>query len=241
MSYRSRFMPILTAVIALAANACSGSVARPVASAASAKVCGGGVVHSAADAASYGACGTIRGDLRISAPELSDLSALANLRQVTGTLEIAENSGLEDLSGLEQLGQVGTLVVRDNAALETLRGLEGLARAGKVVIERNGLYQAAGVSNLRDVGELVIRDNARLNSLHGFRSLSHAGSVEIARNPRLCARGMLPALSKVDGQVTLKSNRGLSKPEVRDLLGRIERGLEQPVREVSEPRREASL
>jgi hypothetical protein len=124
-------------------------------------------------------------------------------------------------------------VVRDNPELETLRGLEQLVRADRVVIERTGLYQAAGISGLAHVGDLVVRDNARLHSLNGFRSLIHARSVEVARNPRLCARGMLPALVRVERQLTVKSNRGLSKPDVRALFGRVESAPEVPSREAS--------
>ena len=242
MSFITRCMPIVTALLALAGSACSVNVARPVESASlSPVVCGGGTVHDAADAAEYGGCDVVRGDLRVSAPALEDLSALKRLRAVSGTLEISGNPQLEDLSGLDRLSHVGELMVRDNAGLETLRGLEGLRHADKVVIENNGLYQATGMSRLSEVGDLVIRSNPRLNSLRGFRTLKHARSVEIRNNPRLCALGMLPALERVDQQVTLKANRGLSKPEVRALLGRIERGLDQPTREVSAPRREARL
>ena len=242
MSFITRSTTIVTAVLALAANACSGSVARPVESASlSPVVCAGGTVHDSADAAEYAGCDVVKGDLRVSAPELEDLEALQRLRAVSGTLEISGNPQLDDLSGLERLSQVGELLIRDNAGLETLHGLEGLKRAGKVVIENNGLYQAAGISRLGEVGDLVVRNNPRLNSLHGFRNLRHARSVEIQNNPRLCALGMLPALERVEQQVTLKANRGLSKPDVRALLGRIERGLEQPAREVSAPRREARL
>lgn len=97
-----------------------------------------------------------------------------------------------------------------------------------MVIERTGLYQTTGVSHLAQVGDLIVRDTARLHSLQAFRSLSHARSVEIVHNPRLCARGMLPALVKVDRQLTVKANRGLSKPDLRALFGRIESAPELP-------------
>jgi hypothetical protein len=242
MSFITRCLPIVTAALALAANACTGNLAQPVEGPLlNPVVCAGGTVHDAADAAQYSACDAVKGDLRISAPELEDLSAFRRLRVVSGTLEISGNPELDDLSGLERLSQVGELSLRDNAGLETLRGLEGLRRADKVVIEGNGLYQATGISHLRAVGDLVIRNNPRLNSLVGFRALKHARSVEIRNNPRLCALGMLPALERVEKEVTLQANRGLSRPEVQDVLGRIERGGEQPSREVSVPRREASL
>jgi hypothetical protein len=242
MSFITRSLPLVTAFLALATNACTGNLARPVEAAPlNPVVCAGGTVHDSADAAEYSACDVVKGDLRISAPELEDLSALRRLRAVSGSLEVSGNPQLDDLSGLERLSYVGQLLVQGNAGLETLRGLESLRRAGKVVIENNGLYQATGISQLRQVGDLVIKNNPRLNSLIGFRALKHARSVEIRNNPRLCALGMLPALQSVEKQVTLRANRGLSRPDVQRLLGRIERGAEPPSREVSVPRREASL
>ncbi len=206
----NRSMFQLTAVlVALAANACAAHDVRPVASAAAMAAnvsCVGGVLQSAADVALYSACDSVTGDLRISAPDLADLTALARLRSVSGKLEISGNLSLDDLSGLERLEQVGALSIHDNA----------------------GLYQTRGLSSLTEVGDLVVEDNAKLNSLRGLRSLSHARSVQIRNNPRLCALGMLPALARVDHDVTVLENRGLSKPDVRELLGRVEHDLVWP-------------
>lgn len=248
MSFLNRSIPYVAALLALAANACSATPARPVVAAHAPVKCAGGSIASAADAALYSECDIVRGSLRISAPDLMDLSSLARLRGVWGTLEIAENPQLDDLSGLEQLSQVGALVVRDNADLDdlhglenlnrapsvtitsnpelaTLHGLSGLSRADHVVIRQNGLFNVGGLSSLAQVGELEVTSNLRLNSLQGLRSLEHADSVKIEGNPRLCAMGMLPALRRVDEQLTLRSNRGLSKTDVRALLGRIEQPL----------------
>jgi hypothetical protein len=191
-----------TLLLALSANACAVSGARSAQSGALDKTCEGGTIASEADATRFAGCTSVRGNLRVSSAELDDLSALSSLRSVSGTLEIAGNPELDDLSGLEQLQQVGGLSIHDNA----------------------GLYQTGGMSSLSEVGQLVIVNNPRLNSLQGLHALMHARSVEIRKNPRLCARGMLPALSHVDGELTLSDNRGLSRPDVHQLLGRIEHG-----------------
>lgn len=255
---RSLFQ-LTTVLVAMAANACAAHQAQPVANPLAKLSCVGGVVQSAADAALYGACERVNGDLRISAPELTDLSALAALRSVSGKLEIAGNSRLDALSGLEQLEQVGSLSIHDNAELDdlsglqslhganrvvisenaelsSLRGLEGLTRLDALVIEHNGLYQTTGLSSLTDVGSLVVDGNPKLNSLQGLRSLNHARSVEIRNNPRLCALHMLPALARVDHELTVSENRGLSMPDLQQLLGRIEH-----VARPSAARMEASL
>ncbi len=254
-STRSMFQ-LTTVLVTLAANGCAVHDVRPVASASAVGVtaklsCVGGVVRSAGDAELYSACERVTGDLRISAPDLTDLSALAKLHAVAGKLEISGNSQLDDLSGLEQLEQVGALSIHDNADLDdlsglqnlhdaasvvisnngelgTLRGLEGLTRVEQLVIDHNGLYQTLGLSNLAEIGDLIVEDNAKLNSLRGLQSLSHARSVQIRNNPRLCALGMLPALARVDHDVTLLENRGLSRPDVRQLLNRVEHNLARP-------------
>jgi hypothetical protein len=240
---------LTTFVFALAASGCARD-AHPLVAAAK-HDCAAGEIRNAADAGRYSSCEEVQGNLRISAPELTGLSALAGLRAVSGTLEISGNCRLDDLTGLERLEQVGALDVHDNADLDDLSGLESLRRARRVsirenreleslrglsglshlealTIERNGLFQAGGLANLAYVGELRIEGNARLNSLQGLSSLQHARSVEIHDNPRLCARGMLPALARVDRAVTVTQNRGLSELDVRGLLGRIEHGVIRP-------------
>lgn len=229
MSLSTRFKLGWVAVLALAASACSVSGARPVEGPLAAPVrCAGGSIESAADAELYRGCAAVSGNLRVSAPELEDLSALSRLRVVTGTLEISGNSRLDDLSGLEGLHSAGALLIRDNARLATLRGLDGLRQTDRLVLEGNGLYQTAGISRLSRVGDLVVADNPKLNSLSGFRALKHARSVEIRSNPRLCAQRLLPALERVERPLKLQDNRGLSQPEVRQLLGRIAGGAAQP-------------
>jgi hypothetical protein len=189
-------------LVALAANACAAPGGRPVVSAASANVaCVGGVIRTESDAELYSRCGSVTGDLSIVGSELTELSALSGLQRVSGKLEIAGNSALDDLSGLERLEQVGTLSIRDNADLDdlsglqnlrrvgsvvvsgnpelaSLRGLQGLTRVDTLVLEHNGLYQTAGLSNLAEVGRLVIADNLKLNSAQGLRSLSRARSID---------------------------------------------------------------
>jgi hypothetical protein len=197
--FRNQPALFVTALIALAANACATREARPVSAVAVA--CPGGTVHSAAEAARYAACDVVQGDLTVAAADLSDLSSLSRLRQVSGNLTITRNPELEDLSGLENLRRVG--------ALE---------------ISHNGIYSVRGLGQLSEVGELVVESNRKLNSLSGLRSLSHAGSVTIEHNPMLCAMGMLPALDRVDSPMQLRANRGISKTEARLVLERAGQG-----------------
>lgn len=76
-------------------------------------------------------CARVDGNLDVRAVGLSDLSAVASLVEVTGSLRIESSDTLVDLSGLDRLTRVGgDLVVRDNAGLASLHGLGSLASVG---------------------------------------------------------------------------------------------------------------
>jgi hypothetical protein len=241
---RTRYK-LCSALVAFAANACAIHGAEPVETASAPLSCAGGTIRNATDAALYSACEHVNGDLRISSPELTNLSPLARLRSVAGKLEISENPQLDDLSGLERLEHVAALSIRhnpelddlsalshlssaesivisDNPELGHLRGLEGLTQLDMLVLEHNGLYQTVGLSGLTQVGTLVVQDNPRLNSLRGLKSLAHARSIEISENPLLSSYGLLPALKHVDRELLLSRNRGLSTLEIHQLLGRVD-------------------
>ena len=224
--FRNQAALIVTAFVALAANACATREARPVS--ALAVACPGGTVHSAVEAAGYAACDTVQGDLTIASSDLEDMSALSRLHEVTGTLTITGNPELDDLGGLENLRRVGMLEVSHNPELKTLSGLDALTEADSVVIRANGIYTARGLGELRQVGDLIIEGNHKLNSLSGVRSLKRARSVTIQNNPILCAIGMLPALDGVDSRMLLRANRGISTREAKLVLERAGQSNDSP-------------
>ena len=73
-------------------------------------------------------------------------------------------------------------------------------------------------------------DNAKLISLAGLKGVERVRAVEIRNNPRLSAYyGVLPQLQQVEGSLVLRSNRGMSKREVRQVLDRVTVGSEVAV------------
>jgi Leucine-rich repeat (LRR) protein len=95
--------------------------------------------------------------------QVSDLSALGNLRAVDGVFSVL-SSQLADFSGLTALERVdGTLYVALNPILTSLAGLNGLV----------------------SVRELSISDNQRLTSLSGLESLTDIEILRIQGNPAL--------------------------------------------------------
>jgi len=165
--------------------------------------CAGGRIGNAEQAKAFASCRTIAGDLTIERTDLSDLSALSELRSVSGAL-----------------------VVRDNAKLRSLDGLGRLEHAGSLTLHANGLYGTRGLEGLRRVETLVITKNPRLISLRGFRNLERVGTLVVSKNSRVCARmGLFPALNRVEKRLTLSANFGLSREEVASLSARAQRGL----------------
>ena len=265
MFSKTRCLVFLTMSLAIGGSACSARLNEPAAPVGAAVSCVGGTLRSAADAALYAACDTVTGDLHITQSSLDSLEALSRLREVSGTLEIAGNSQLDDLRGLSQLSRVGALEVHGNADLDSLAGLEGLRSASAVSIsdnpepgnleglegltqvqhlsiERNGIYDTRGLGNLSAVGTLVIKGNSKLISLRGFNGLKRARQIEIQNNPLLAAYyGLFPQLQSVEQTPLLSHNLGLSKSDVQKALERIEHGPDQPLAASHTTRRDASL
>jgi hypothetical protein len=238
-------------LLALSANACSANGARVARTNAAPLSCAGGVIQTESDAARFAGCTTVNGDLQIANSQLSDLTALETLRNVSGTLTVTNNSELTDLTGLEQLASVGGLNVynnpalgdfsglsalrmapvvdiRNNPALASLSGLEGLNRVEKLEIVNNALFQTDGLSGLREVGELTIASNPRLISLHGLNGVKRARSVQIRKNPVLCAMlGLLPQLTEVGAGLVVSANRSVSRSEVEALREHVGAPLDQ--------------
>jgi hypothetical protein len=235
---------LLSSILALASTACGTRAVVPL-TPANTVACQGGTIRNAADAALYRTCNLVQGDLTVSAPELTDLSSLSELRQVTGTLRISESSGLDDLGGLENLGSVGALEIHDdtdlddlaglhglheagrvevtdNPELRTLNGLQGLSVTGRLVLRNNALFTANGLGGLREVGDLVVESNRRLNSLSSLRSLSRARSINLANNPVLNGKDLFPDLQRVDGPLVLGDNRSMAKSDVKALRERAD-------------------
>lgn len=220
--FRKQATVFVSAVLALAANACATRDARPVPAVAIA--CPGGTLRSAADLERYSGCGAVQGDLTVSAPDVEDLSALSQLHVVTGTLTVTSNPELDDLEGLEGLSVVGGLEISNNPGLTDLTGLDGLIDAKRVVISGNGIYTARGLGHLRQVDHLILENNHKLNSLAGLSSLTNARLVTIEGNPLLCASGMLPALHSVGDAMRLRANRAISPREAKLVLERAGQG-----------------
>jgi hypothetical protein len=217
MSSRIRSLVAVTTV-AVASVACSATPARPAASSDAATParalvsCPGGVVRTPEHAAAFYGCESITGDLRIEGSELTDLDTFTTLTEVTGSLHVMDNPKLRSLDGLENLSAAGSIRVSRNPKLESVASLEALTLAPTVEISENPrLVNLKGLDGIERIDTLLIRGNRRLLSVAGFANLAYARELTVADNPRLCAKlGLFPSLAKVDRELSLTRNFGLS-------------------------------
>lgn len=209
--------------LALSLSACSVTHSQPRLLSGDVQ-CAGGSIQSATDMARFTGCQTIRGGLAIVGSNLESLDALRTLRSVSGTLTIADNPDLSDLHGLSRLAWVGELEIRNNQELWSLAGLEGLTRLGRLTLDHTGLYSTSGLDNVRQIDELEVTNNARLIDLGGLSGVVNARSVRIEQNPRLCGKlGLLSDLERVEGELKVEDNVGLSFSDVAALEARVRR------------------
>lgn len=243
MSFNAGCLSALTA-LTLAVSACSTNPAR-MAQVEPSLRCPGGLIQTANDARHYAGCTAVDGDLRVEDAALSDLSAFASLRTVSGALVISHNAEISNLAGLEQLSAVERLELDDNPALTSLNalgslrsakvvqirnnpklksvnGLEGLRRIETLALVNDAVIETSAFAHLSEVGDLTIANNPNLISLRGFNGVTRARSVNIKNNRLLCARlGLLPALGEVTATLSLDSNQSVSKREAEQVRQRV--------------------
>ncbi len=151
----------------------------------------------------YPNCTDLQGDVLINGNDISNLSGLAAVTSVAGTLSIRDNPLLANLSGLEQLNSIGgvdiyanssltsisslnnvtfiggNLWIQGNNALTSLEGLENVTSIGGdlgIVWFNNSLINLSGLEQLDSIGgDLIIKGNNSLTSLSGLENLASLG------------------------------------------------------------------
>ncbi|MCH2194773.1 MAG: hypothetical protein MK119_11675 [Kordia sp.] len=116
-----------------------------------------------------------------------DLSTLASLEIIIGTLNIQRNSHLPSLAGLDNITYVQVLRVVDNEQLVSLTGLESLTTiiVSVIIEDNNNLTSLAGLENVTQLDFLRVRSNDSLTSLSGVNSVTELIILEIDANPQL--------------------------------------------------------
>lgn len=125
--------------------------------------------------------------------DITNLSGLLNLKEVTGQLVIWLNGELVNLHGLENLQKVKTLSIVRNDKLETLEHLQSLTVAASygntdsfIQIGANyALKDIMGLKQIESAEKLMITSNRKLLNLNGLQALKKTKSLTIDGNGEL--------------------------------------------------------
>jgi len=151
-------------------------------------------------------CTTIDGRLLINGADITDLSALSSLQQISGDLTIADNPLLSSLSGLDNLTSINGLFLILNPQLTTLDGLEAIRQINSIYLDNN--HQLQTLSALSGIsGELIsfiAIGNSGLQNLDGLESITHInGPLEISQSPMLANVNGLAGLTYTKSTMSL--------------------------------------
>lgn len=191
----------------------------------------------------------IRGDLRVGSEwPAEDLSPLACVQHISGSLVLDRAAGLRSVAGLDGLdadsvlqrvvikGNPGLthvgrglprsrdLVIVENTGLETISGLPRAVPGGRVVIAGNPVLRRVDGPTARAgtrLAAITLTDNARLARVTGFGGVHEVGALSATENPALSViEG--PALRRAGAVTVADANVGilpvLSDLEVADSL-----------------------
>jgi len=219
-------LPIIPAVFALLATACSNTpvaaeteteteteTGEPVElSCLDTDTPGDDIVinfDSAIDELALGECVPER--LLITGGGVTDLSGLAHLREV-GVLEIRFTPQLESLAGLDQLERIGTLIITGNAKLTSLPSFAVLDRVSTIRITGNDILDDLGsFPALTTLRNLEISSNPLLTDFSGFEALtSTTGFVELWDATLVPDLSGFEALASVGGDLRIETMPALT-------------------------------
>jgi len=145
---------------------------------------------------------------------IKDLSSLADVKEVQGSLAILECGTLESLQGLNQLEHVSqSLILQDNPDLSTVAALGSLKSLGGSLVFRGNANMDAlsGLASVDDIGSSLVVEKTNLGSFEGLDKVTHiGGQLIIQNNQRLSSLRGLSSLAYVDSSVTVKFNPTLS-------------------------------
>ncbi len=165
----------------------------------------------------YPNCNVIDGDFTISGLDITDLTPLINITQVTGTLQL-NTCGFASLNGLQNLTSVGSvggqemLMIYNNQNLQDMSQLYNLNTViGDLWVYNNDnvvtLYGLQGLNAIN--GNLFIVQNDGLVNFFGLHALVSVGSIGISQNTVLQDISQISSLNSVN-TILIENNAQLN-------------------------------
>lgn len=157
----------------------------------------------------------IGSDFRSPASDITDLSGLSTIQEVTGKLVIVINNELQNLHGLENIRKVGALEIIDNSKLTSLEGLgiveitgvtdSNNQKSGLLILRNDALINLKSLENLTSVPSVKLSQNKALKDITALAGLKSLPELEIIENHALINLEGFNNLTNV-GSIRLESN-----------------------------------
>ena len=164
-----------------------------------------------------GTCDTFKGSLSIvdGQSDITDLSGLLDIIEITGNLYITYNHLLTNVDGLSSLTKLGySLQISSNSVLADIDGLSSLTsiRSQLNISYNTVLTELNGLSSITSVGgNLEIYSNDALTNVDGLFSLTNAGSsFGIRSNASLTNVDGLSSLTSIGYSLHITDNISLT-------------------------------
>ncbi len=157
----------------------------------------------------------IEGNLTIGAyvaeeTNISDISGLSTLTEITGTLYIYKNPDLQSLQGLENIVSVDRLSIQSNG-VETIDAVANISTNTDLRIAGNpSLIELPTFTAITSVRTLDISGSGLLTNLSGIQNIVSAESVFIINNDGLTSLGDLSGIETVSNRFQIEGNSGLT-------------------------------
>ncbi len=152
------------------------------------EVCSGDYIFmSQAELDIFTPCPNFDGNITIEGEDITDLSALAPLQTITGSLEIDNCPILTTLNGLENFTSAGAnLYLINNDNLADISALNNLQAVGEemAIVYNTFLTDLSPLSNLASVTNLILLD-IPVTTLTGLENLTSVAFIFISNNPQL--------------------------------------------------------
>ncbi len=163
----------------------------------------------------------INGYLHIKNTSLFNFQGLDNLKTITGTLLIQDNSKLFIVNGLQNTTSITEISIINNDGLTSVEALNSLSSLRNLTIIGNpDLVELDGLHNLKTIEfHLLIQDNITLLNINSFDNITQAKNITLAGNNLLsnfCAFKSLIRSSGFTGDFITQQN--LFNPTEQDVI-----------------------
>ena len=173
---------------------------------------------------------TYEGSIHLNTQDQVNTFVSKGYLRINGNLTIGsyifEETNISDISGLSTLTEVtGTLYLLKNTSLMSLQGLENITNVGRLSMQGNGVQNIDAVANIVTATDLRIDGNANLMQLPTFTGNTSLRNLEVSGSPLLTDLTGLENIESVEN-LDIKFNTNLTSLEglssLQTVSGRIQ-------------------